>query len=71
MQIALGRNDEDSTRANVKPLRDQFDRHIGMTRKDFVELGGDDPKVINDHDRGAEINGQTTYETNVCVETTG
>ena len=71
MQIPLGRYDENVIGPDVQPVRDQLNRHRGISRKDFMELGGDDPEVINDDHSNTKIDGQMSQQPNVGIEAAG
>jgi hypothetical protein len=55
VQITLRRYDEYMIWLEDQSFRDQFDRHLCVTRENLVELGGNNSQVINDDDRNAHI----------------
>ena len=71
MQITLGRNDENVIGPDVQPVSDQFNRHRCISRKDFMELGGDDPEVIDDDDSDTKVGGQMLQQPHIGIEAAG
>ena len=55
MEIALRRNNEHVIGLKDQTFRDEFNRHFGVVRENFMELGGDDSQMIDDDDRCANI----------------
>ncbi len=52
-------------------FRDEFNRHGGVVRKDFMELGRHASNVIDDDDRHPHIRRKILQEPDIGVETTG
>jgi hypothetical protein len=55
VQIALRRDDEDVIWLQDHSFRDQPHWHLGIRRKNFMQLCGYEPKMINDDDRYAHV----------------
>jgi hypothetical protein len=60
VQITLRRNDEHSVGPDEQSLSDQFDRHLRVARKNFVEQSGGRPQVIDDDDPNAHVGRQVS-----------
>lgn len=71
MQIPLRGNNENVIGPDVQPVGDQFNRHRGIARKDFMELRGDDPQMIDDNDSDPKVGRQMSQEPDVRIKATG
>jgi hypothetical protein len=58
VQITLFWDDEHTVGLDQQFFRDQFNRHLGVARENFVEQCGHGPQVINDDNSSPHIGGQ-------------
>ena len=71
MQISLWWDDEHAVGRKVQPFGNQFDRHVGVTGKDFVEESIDCSQVIDDDARHIHVRRKVPQQSDIGVKTAG
>ena len=69
MKVPLRWNDEYVIWRYIQAFGDQVDGHRGITRQNFVELGCDDPEVIDDYNRDIQIGRQMLKQASIRIKT--